>query len=83
MDLIIDEGRVYGSRYYTVALNFRADPATWFRLEWEEIEEWCENTYGPTPVNGLWTPNCRWYVNDSKFWFREKKDLEWFVLKWT
>jgi hypothetical protein len=24
----------------------------------------------------------RWYMNNSKFWFRDKKDLEWFLLRW-
>ena len=82
MELILEEARVYGSRYYTVSPNFHADPYTWFRLEWDDMVEWCVNTYGPTPEDGIWTPNSRWYVNNARFWFREHKDLEWFILKW-
>ena len=35
-----------------------------------------------SPINGVWTPNARWYANNAKFWFRQKKDLEWFILRW-
>jgi hypothetical protein len=44
--------------------------------------EWCVETYGPSPSDGVWTPGAKWYVNNSKFWFRTKEDLEWFVLRW-
>ena len=27
-------------------------------------------------------PGERWYANNSKFWFRNKQDLEWFLLRW-
>lgn len=82
MELIIKEGRAYGSRYYTVAPSFHDNPYTWFHLEWHDMENWCKSTFGDTPSDGVWTPNARWYMNNGKFWFREKKDLEWFVLKW-
>jgi hypothetical protein len=87
MELEIDEGRVYGARYHTVKPLFTAHAATWFRDEWKELEDWCEQTFGPTGY--IWGERVppqychRWYVNDSKFWFREKKDLEWFVLRWS
>lgn len=89
MELKLDEGRVYGARYYTAQPMFNAHAQTWFGKEWQEIEDWCTGTFGQPgsvwEVNEIQTPLIahRWYMNDSKFWFREKKDLEWFVLKWT
>jgi hypothetical protein len=44
--------------------------------------EWCVETYGPTPVDGIWTPGSKWYANNAKFWFREKDDLAYFILRW-
>jgi hypothetical protein len=82
MELKLDEGRVYGARYYTVQPVFHAHPQTWFKAEWDEIENWCETSYGPTPKDGVWTPGARWYMNNSKFWFRNESDRTMFVIKW-
>jgi hypothetical protein len=73
MDLIIEEGRVYGARYYTVQ-------PMW--ADWNQLEEWCISVFGT--VSSIWDKELgRWYMNGSRFWFREKKDLEWFILRWT
>ena len=83
MELILAEGKVCGEKYYTVypSLDWVVynENSRWL---WKHVEDWCKDTYGPTPVDGVWTPHMRWYMNNSKFWFRDKKDLEWFVLKW-
>ena len=68
------EGTVYGQKYLTVQPHSGA--------KWEEMSEWLDNTFGPSAVDGVWTPNMRWYANNQKFWFRNKKDLEWFLLRW-
>ena len=74
--LHIDEGRVYGARYYTVEpVNASA--------QWPEMMEWMVETFGPSPIDGVWTPGARWYANNAKFWFRNKKDLDWFVIRWS
>ena len=81
MEFEIDERRISGARYYTVKPLFEY----WFGTEpkkWNNMVEWCVETYGPTPVDGIWTPGSRWYTNNSKFWFRTKEDLEWFILRW-
>lgn len=75
MEFNIDEGRVYGARYYTVKIDSAGD-------RWWEMECWCIDTFGDTTEDGVWTPSQRWYINNQMFWFREKKDLEWFILKW-
>ena len=71
------EGTVYEQEYLT------AQPAQPLSgAKWKEMEEWMGETFGPTAHDGVWTPNMRWYMNNSKFWFRDKKDLEWFLLRW-
>jgi hypothetical protein len=77
-ELELAEGRVYGARYLTVHPNNGS--------QWNEMMEWTVETFGPsgTPENpGCWSPNQRWYANNSKFWFREAKDRDWFVLRWS
>lgn len=71
----LDEGRVYGARYLTVHPNNGA--------RWNEMMEWMVETFGPTAHDGVWTPNMRWYANNAKFWFRNAKDRDWFILKWS
>lgn len=84
MDLKIEEGRVYGARYYTVKpmLVWGQDDANM----WSTMEEWSITAFGKT-TRSIWA-DCphlseRWYMNNSKFWFREPKDLSWFVLRWS
>jgi len=79
--LKIEEGRVYGARYYTV------QPMGWGWHEgavgWSKMMTWTVNTYGPTNKEGVWYPGERWYANNAKFWFRNQEDLTMFVLKWS
>lgn len=74
-ELILNEGRVYGARYLTVHPS-----NSW---KWNEMMEWMVDTFGPSAVDGVWTPNMRWYANDAKFWFRNEKDLTMFILRWS
>lgn len=84
MELKIEEARAFGARYYTVKFiidwNLSGD---WGGIDtWNSMMNWNIETFGDTPDDGVWTAGARWYMNNSKFWFRERKDLEWFVLKW-
>lgn len=79
MELILSEGRISGARYYTVEPN---PPPNLVYTTWLKMQSWATATFGELPENGVWTPGARWYVNNGKFWFRERKDLEWFLLKW-
>lgn len=82
--LLLDVGTVYGSRYYTV------EPVGG---SWLEMESWCADTFGPCgprgDKNAIWDqvkapePAQRWYMNNRKFWFREVKDRDWFVIRWN
>jgi hypothetical protein len=79
---LLGNGTVYGMNYHTVAPPM-------FNGHWDDMMEWCEQTFGPT--GSLWQqtknltpePNCRWYANNAKFWFRNQKDLDWFIIKWN
>jgi hypothetical protein len=73
--LELGEGRVYGARYLTVHPS-----NSW---QWNEMMDWMVTTFGPSACDGVWTPGMRWYANNAKFWFRNEKDLNWFVLKWS
>lgn len=87
MVLKLSEGRVYGARYHTVEPEISWDLAgDWGSIDsWEQMEKWCISTFGPT--SAMWGERVpvlhRWYMNNAKFWFRDQKDLEWFILKWS
>ena len=67
--------------YHTVKPEGRSLMGEWDI--WNNMIAWCVDTYGPTPKDGVWTPGQRWYVNNSRFWFRDIKDKDWFILKWS
>ena len=81
LDLILGEGKVYGARYLTVEPNFGAAPS-WFGYEWDLMVKWCVDTYGPSPMKGIFEPGGRWYTNNAKFWFRSESDRDFFILRW-
>jgi hypothetical protein len=69
-------GRVFDQKYLTVApMNAEG--------MWTDMMEWMVDSFGPSACDGAWTPNQRWYVNNAKFWFRDQKDRDWFVLRWS
>lgn len=83
MELKQCEGRVYGARYYGVEPIWGDGYlAGWYNQRWNDMLAWCVETCGPTPIDGVWTAGAKWYVNNSKFWFREKDDLAYFILRW-
>ena len=69
-------GKVFGQEYLTVApMNAEG--------KWSDMMTWMVKTFGPTAKDGVWTADQRWYVNNAKFWFRNAKDRDWFVLRWS
>jgi hypothetical protein len=77
-DFYLEYGKdnVHGQEYMTVApMNAEG--------KWADMMEWMVTTFGPTHKDGVWTPNQRWYANNAKFWFRDAKDRDWFVLRWS
>jgi hypothetical protein len=77
-DLVLSEGKVYGSRYYCV------EPVGG---NWLEMEQWSLEHFGSVGDH-IWgnekapEPAQRWYMNNRKFWFRDEMDRTIFVLKW-
>jgi len=75
-DLVLAERRVHGSRFYTV------EPVGG---NWREMETWITERLGTS--SSVWDlpekmSECRWIMNDRKFWFRNEADRTMFVLKW-
>ena len=80
-DIKMSQGKVYGLPYHTL------EPVGG---SWHEMEDWCSSAFGP-PGGDIWEgsknnhatkPGARWYQNNRKFWFRDVKDRDWFLLKW-
>lgn len=77
-DIVLSEGKIYGARYYT------AEPVGG---NWLEMEVWCTKVFGEGS-RALWgdakapEPARRWYANNRKFWFRNEKDRDWFIVMW-
>jgi len=78
---VLGTGLVYSEEYYVIAVNGR--PTYGDYNVWDDMIAWAVKTFGPTPGDGVWTPGARWYVNNAKFWFKDERDREWFLLRWA
>jgi hypothetical protein len=93
MDLRVDTGTVYDIPYHTVQPLFGSERmridahGNWTIGDpgrgWMDMEEWCGVVFGKPSIDGVWTPGRRWYMNNSKFWFRDQGDLTMFILRWS
>lgn len=91
MELELSEGRIGGAKYYVV----RPWPGPTIHIHgintspgitWRELEHWAIETFGPA-IGSIWSASpdliCgRWYMNNSKFWFRNEADRTFFILRW-
>ena len=86
MELTLSYGIVYGGRYTTVKPVFAEidEIATWY-----DMEDWCVKVFGNI-IGSIWAdplgmgnPDKRWFMNNSKFWFRDEKDVTMFLLRWS
>lgn len=80
-ELILEQGIAFEQDYYMIYVNGRSVYGDY--NVWNDMIEWATDTFGPTPKDGVWSPGARWYVNNARFWFREERDREWFVLRWS
>jgi hypothetical protein len=80
-ELILEQGIAFEQDYYMIYVNGRSVYGDY--NIWNDMIEWATDTFGPTPKDGVWSPGARWYVNNARFWFREERDREWFVLRWS
>jgi hypothetical protein len=95
MNLTTYRGNVYGFEYHVVGIGHPEHEGIINLIEvldeeerrWNHMVEWCVNTFGPVNIDvsrpGIILPNQRWYTNNAKIWFRDKKDLTWFILRWA
>ena len=67
--------------------KYKFSRAKWYVAEFDdkyyfEVEKWCTETFGPQPdVPDAWT---RWYLSGlTTLKFRDSKDYEWFMLRWS
>jgi len=77
-DLILEENRLGGTRYYTV------EPVGG---TWADMEAWCTTAFGEPgdmwrSQDFVWPEAARWMQNNRKFWFRNIKDRDWFIMRW-
>jgi hypothetical protein len=82
-ELNISTGTIYDAEYHTANPEWTPSRHGWYNQEWNDMTAWCVKMFGPTAKDGVWTPNERWYANNSKFWFRNEADLLMFVLRWS
>ena len=76
-ELIFSTGTVFGNEYYTIEPHY---------YDWEELEAWCTDVFGLRGdiwSNGNHVVGARWYANSGRLWFRDLKDCDWFVLRWS
>ena len=77
--MLLGHGTVYGAQYYTVAPPMAG-------VSWRDMAAWCIETFGSS-TGSIWSAwqesSERWYVNNSKFWFRDEADRTWFLLRWS
>jgi hypothetical protein len=69
------------------APKYKFSRANWYVAEYDwvyqaEVLEWCKQQFGPHPQHpDAWS---RWYNKYSeKIHFRDSKDYEWFILRWS
>jgi len=80
VEFVRSTGTVFGHPYHTVEpRNIEWQDSS---KMWDDMVLWCSQMFDCSPANGVWEPHGRWYVNNEKFWFRDEKDLAWFMLRW-
>ena len=68
------------------ASKYKFSRAKWYEAKVPRDQQaafaWCVKQFGPEPTNtDAWS---RWYFNvDRTFRFRDAKDYEWFMLRWS
>lgn len=67
------------AKWYSVELKGQS---TWrFSDEYNQIIEWCTKHFGPHPAKAdAWS---RWHVGLGMIHFRDSKDYEWYMLRWS
>lgn len=51
--------------------------------DFDELNEWCNQTFGPPRVGPDAYNKHKWFISGGEFYFHEEKNRSWFVLKWS
>lgn len=78
-ELVLNEQPVHGAKYHTV------EP---IGGNWLEMEDWCYRSFGEPgdmwdSEDWCWPETARWLMNNRKFLFRNQKDRDWFLIRWS
>lgn len=76
MILILEEPNFIdrdGNEYYSVEVNGRSTFGDY--PLWVEMINWANDQFGGD--------HNRWSVSTKRFFFRDRQDLEWFLLRWA
>lgn len=76
MKLNLDEGKYIdntGNEYYSIEVDGRSTFGDY--PLWVNMINWANEQYGGDYE--------RWNVSNKRFFFRDKEDLEWFILRWS
>lgn len=78
---------VFYAPYIPTISKYKFSRAKWYVADynWQdytEVIEWCEQHFGPHPKHAdAWS---RWHDKyNGSILFRDEKDYEWFVLRWS
>jgi hypothetical protein len=81
--LELSQGTVYGVDYYTVRPKTLYFGPEYSKQGWDDMLDWCVNTFDSPPKDGVWSPGARWYANNARLWFKDESDRAMFVLRWS
>jgi hypothetical protein len=83
-----DIGSIFTMRAnYTPQLKYKFSRAHWYEAvfdinKYTDVVQWCTEHFGPHPRNpDAWS---RWnHKFEDRIYFRDSKDYEWFMLRWS
>ena len=80
-DVKVKEPKYKFSRAKWYSANLRTDVLWRLGNEYNEMIEWCTQHFGKHPKrHDAWS---RWWVGVDDINFRDAKDYEWYVLRWS
>jgi hypothetical protein len=90
VERLIDDLGPYRLKLDTIVIHdelyYEVKPVGWMHkdeLQWNDMITWVVETFGPTAKDGVWTSGQRWYCNNARFYFKDIKDRDWFILRWS
>jgi hypothetical protein len=74
----------YGGEYHIVDLEepTHVNHDTWYRDEYLDVDEWCEETFGPQDIWGREIVS-GWKRMRNRYYFVGEDKLNWFVTRWS